>query len=577
MEYLNYIIEHEHFIACPLLPTDQFVKYCSERGIKTSREQLEQLEKLGLFYPLARVRHPQTSFWFRDDHAKILFDEGQIWDPSLRAFEPWDTFRDEKKKRQVENFYSVFQVYPLHELLNATKLGEIRAERWALYSNEDIDQLVERIRKLTQEVIAQNKVSNRIGSTLAALVCQIISNRYFFETQSDRRTIRISQGLTKGEWDWFDYRRTWDAKSVAADLGIEIKVLERICYMAKADANAVDPMERWSELVSFISLDKRKQLKGAAQLADTLRCMGTMLNRFYEDLTGEGVHLFDESPEDMDSLYGGEGVTQDNLEYLEYLANEYHLNPRPKLILVVEGSGEEEQFPRLAEEVFGISFPKAEIEVRNLNGIGNFTGDKKKDKYGALEKFIDFNHDRQTIVFVVLDDEGGAVAVKQKLINKDSEYHKKRKVTRDEYISIWNGSIEFANFSNGEIADALTEMCEKEYTFQPSEIEPLRKITKGNPLKDFFNQRTEGKYDLKKRELLKRLCDPIVSASKAEFEEKKMGEKPLIRVLNKVLRLANRNFQPQSREAWTENQDTGLFGHVSGKEEKRTKEYLSKI
>ncbi len=565
MDYLNYIIENEHFIACPLLPTDQFVKYCTDRGIKTSREQLEQLEKLSLFYPLARVRH-----------AKILFDEGQIWDPSLREFEAWDTFRDQEKKKQVENFYSVFQVYPLHELLTATDLGEIRAERWALYSDEDVSQVVERIRKLTEQVIGRYKVSNCIGSTLAAVTCQIISNRYFFETQTDRRTIRISQGLTKGEWDWFDYRRTWNAKSIAADLGIEVKALERICYIVKANANAVDPMEMWSELVSFIPLDKRKQLKDAAQLAQTLRCMGTMLSRFHEELTGEAVHLFDESPEDMDSLYGGEGVTQDNLEYLEYLANEYHLNPRPRLILVVEGSGEEDEFPRLAED-FGISFPKAEIEVINLNGIGNFTGDKKRDKYGALEKFIDFNHDRQTIVFVVLDDEGGVAAIKQKLVNKDSEYNKKRKVTRDEYINIWKGSIEFANFSNDEIADALTEMCGREYTFDPIEIEPLRNSAKGNPLKDFFNKKTEGKYDLNKRELLKRLCNPIVSASKAEFEEKKMGEKPLIRVLNKVLTLANRNFQPQSRDARTENQDTGLFGHVSGEEEKRTKENLSKI
>jgi len=576
LEYLKYIIENEHFIARPLLPTDQFVKYCSERGIKTSREQLEQLEKLGLFFPLARARHHQTNSWFRNDHAKILFDEGQIWDPSLREFENWNTFTDENKKRQVENFYSIFQIYPLQQLLAATNLGDIRAERWASYSDEDVSQLVKRLRELSKDIVGRNKVDSGIGSSLAAAMCQIISNRYFFETQSDRRTIRISQGLTKGEWDWFDYRQNWNAERIAADLGLEVKVLERLSQTVKLNANALDPIESWSEIVSFISLDKRKQLKGAAQLAQVFRAMGTMLSRFHEDLTGEGVHLFDESPEDMDSLYG-EGVTKDNLEYLEYLANEYHLNPRPKLILVLEGSGEEDQCPRLAEEVFGISFTRAEIEVRNLNGISNFTGDKKKDKYGALEKFIDFNHDRQTIVFAILDDEGGAAAIKQKLINKDSEYHKKRKVTRDEYISIWNGSIEFANFTNDEIAAALTEMCGKEYVFKPDDIEPLRKTAKGNPLKDFFNEKTDGKFELDKRELLKRLCDPMVSASKAEFEANKMGEKPLIRILNTVLTLANRNFQPQSRDAWTENQDTGLFGHVSGEEEGKTKEYLSKI
>ena len=110
---LQYIIETESFIVCPQKSTDWFIKYCAARGVSTSADQLESFERLGLFYPMARVRHPQTSFWFRNDHVQVLFSQGDIWDPLTRPFEPWSRFRDEKGRKQIENFYSIFQIYPL--------------------------------------------------------------------------------------------------------------------------------------------------------------------------------------------------------------------------------------------------------------------------------------------------------------------------------------------------------------------------------------------------------------------------------------------------------------------------------
>ncbi len=54
---LEYIIKNESFIVNPFLSTDRFITYCKDRGIIASREQLEQFEKLGLFYPIARVEY----------------------------------------------------------------------------------------------------------------------------------------------------------------------------------------------------------------------------------------------------------------------------------------------------------------------------------------------------------------------------------------------------------------------------------------------------------------------------------------------------------------------------------------
>ena len=34
---LKYMVENETFIVCLLLTADMFIKYCKERGVKTSR------------------------------------------------------------------------------------------------------------------------------------------------------------------------------------------------------------------------------------------------------------------------------------------------------------------------------------------------------------------------------------------------------------------------------------------------------------------------------------------------------------------------------------------------------------
>ena len=84
--FLQSMIENDQFIVCEPKSTDWFIKYCAERGISTSADQLESFERLGLFYPIARIRHPQAPFWFRNDQVKILFSQGDIWDPSSCLF-----------------------------------------------------------------------------------------------------------------------------------------------------------------------------------------------------------------------------------------------------------------------------------------------------------------------------------------------------------------------------------------------------------------------------------------------------------------------------------------------------------
>ncbi len=570
---LEYLIENESFIINPFFSTHRFISYCKDCGIIISKEELEQFEKLGLFYPIACVEYPKIKIkieyinegreyrhlgilkegevWSGDtqddylcfsfgEDSNIWLKEGFLWDPSSRPFQKWETFFDGNRK--VENFYSIFQCYSLYILIKLTKC-QIGFEWWVDCDHEEIKKLVEDISSLSKLTIDSLK-KNGIKKEIVAIICQIISNRYFPLTQSDNRTIQVPGYDNFHQYkNWHEYCRNWDAKKVLLDIGISIDELKHLQELVATDAKNIDPLERWYDLINFVSIEKKKKLKDKALFAQTLHSMEKMLRFFYEDLTGIKLPSPDESHISWKERFYGQGVVKDELLYLEFLANEYHLNPRPKLILVVEGEGEEEQFPRLAKELkfFGVSFPTLGIEVINIHGIGGFEGKKSIDKYGALEKFIDYHHHRQTIVFVVLDNEDRRISqIKEKLIRLLSKHYSKRRVTKAEYIHLWEKNIEFDNFSNEEIAKAMTELCEERYTFQDNEIENCKKLfsnKEGNPLGELFEKKVG--YNLCKPKLLNILFGYIISNSGSELDSDGKVKKPIVEVMQKIIKLAD--------------------------------------
>lgn len=600
-EYLQYLIEHQCFITTSLLRSNQFISYCKKRNVKTSKKQLEQFEKLGIFCPIARVAYPTITykieriqdsprsrrlgrledgeewqgevykeyadFWFEQQYARNWFEHDLLWEPSKRPFQAWESFIDEQGRTKIESFYSPFQCYTLYHLMRTTR-SEFRAEWWIEYTDEDIQSKIHEVSQWAHQVIdifQKNGVRGEMSST----VCQVISNRYAPKTLSDRRSVRVSTMLPiYYRWDWYKYCRNWNANAVLDNIGIEPKELKGLQEILALDAKSVDPLEKWYDLVDFVSLNKKNKLKGNALLAQSFYAMEKMLRLFYEDITGERLYPPSESKGwERDKFYG-EGVTNDVFQYLEFLTNEYNLNPRPKLILVVEGYGEEEQFPRLSEEFFGYPFSRLGIKVWNIRGVANFVGEKGKNPYSALEKFIDYqHHHEQTFVFVVLDSEGGAGKVKERLIRAKSILYPGCFITKEEYVHLWKTNIEFDNFSDIEIAHAMTQFCQNKYVFMSDEVAECRKQsenTRGRSgekdyLSCLFTNKTGG-YGSNKRELLNMLFTDIIEQPENEFAADENLKRPVLQIMQKIIELAAKNCRPNTHNAWKINQEAGFFG-----------------
>ena len=77
------IVESGTMLACPLLGTNRFANFCSDRGLQINRERLIRLERLGLFGPVFRVRTPQSEavpFYIPLRQGNNCFTRGWAYD-----------------------------------------------------------------------------------------------------------------------------------------------------------------------------------------------------------------------------------------------------------------------------------------------------------------------------------------------------------------------------------------------------------------------------------------------------------------------------------------------------------------
>ena len=185
---------------------------------------------------------------------------------------------------------------------------------------------------------------------------------------------------------------------------------------------------------------------------------------------------------------------------------------------------------------------------------------KKRDKRGALEKFIDNYHSRQTFVFVVLDNEDRASAIKDRLVQTPSKYAD-RTITTEELIHLWDKSVEFDNFDHEEIAQAMTELCGGSYSFSAAEVAGCEGQfgAQGDPLNRLYKEKVG--HELNKPKLLEVLCGFILANPDEEMDTEDEDKRPPMRVLEKVVELARTNYQPVTKDIQEWNQESGYLGH----------------
>jgi len=274
--------------------------------------------------------------------------------------------------------------------------------------------------------------------------------------------------------------------------------------------------------------------------------MEEMLRLFHYDLTGKRLYGPDESRSFRLSHFYGEGAPENELQFLEFLTNQYHLNPRPRLILIVEGEGERRHIPRIAGDILKCPLERVGIQIEMLRGMGEAR---------KVERLIDHYHYRQTIVYVILDNENNARKLRKRLLEARSKYPDvPGRITKPEYVFLWEKCFEFDNFSDEESAGALTTVASGRYAFAPTEVAQARARfgRVKDPLSCLYGQNVG--YGLNKPGLVKALVQGMLENPQAEFDTAGKPVRPITSKIWEVIQLAARNYQPVRLKDWQETQ-----------------------
>lgn len=556
------IVESGALLACPLLGTDSFVRFCSARGLQINRERLIRLERLGLFSPVFRVRTP------RSEAAPFCIPvrQGNNWFTKRGAYDTTRAPRDYKVPAHTdqtqEGYYSVFQLDHLHMVLTELTLHMPLDDYLDRDDSRPVDWQERGTRCMEYAEQSAADLRDHEYRRAVALLCQHVSNRYFPQTQGDKRTVQRRHGFSSDRWiivfahdrDWEQVERCWDPKKTERLYGLTPEKLRHAYEYLSVVQAGCDPLEDWYQLTQFISLSERKKLKGDALRAETIRAGAHMLRLLYWELYEEELPPPNEVTGTIRNHWPEMAVRRDVRRYLEFVANRFGVNPQPKLVLILEGQSEEAAVMRIFEEYYGAHPGIHGVEIVVLGGVDNATGNKKDDRFRAILRLVDYLHHHQTFTFLVLDNKNYAYRLKEEAKKALSIHSGRQYATRPEYIRMWKNSFEFDNFSCTEIAAALTELARGKATFTVHDVKGVKsQKNPGSALVKLYCQKTS--HGLRKVELSEILVRNMMSPA----ARRKIESRPIIKTLDRVQRLAALNPFPTTQRVWEINQASKYF------------------
>lgn len=557
------IFRDQSLLAVPLKTRKQFIKYCRNRGLNITLRRLHNLEKIGVFHPIVRVFENATIF----EPLEIPNGALEEW---IQKKAIWDCYHPNKVYRvppldskSTEAFYSIFQIVHLRTLLDDFT-AHISLELYLDNSSIDKD-LEDLLENFLRGAIRHKNKWLKIGEIhLIPILCQYISNRYYYYTQHNVRSFNMKKlhssnswfNINSMKWDWFEYVRTFDLEKVKELFELDKKKLRNYFESVAFNYKTTDPLNNWADLVQFVSVERKRKLKGDALMAQSLLHAADMLRLLFRDLFQEYLPPAHEINTTVIMPIPEIDQREDSRRYMEFVVNSYEINPQPKLTLFVEGQSEVILINEIFKNHFGYHPGKLAIKVSNLQGVANATGGKRLDRYNAILRLIDYLHDEQTMTFTILDREGYA----EKLLNgfgkKRSIHGQARLVAGKDQIFLWDKSLEFDNFTDQELAKALEKIDGNEYNFSSNDVKKARECPKdsGRMFTKLYEEKTSK--ELCKTKLASLLSEYLFSPTALRSIE----NRKLVTLLKKVTRIANGNAYPILNESWQQNQTSVWLG-----------------
>lgn len=590
-----------------LLDPEDFVKECQKRDLQVVNEaELEWYERKGLLYPLLRI--PNFKQWYRlqpdgslletDDatpadnkvyqyiaypvigfgtegNLQALRDEGLLIQPNRQPFQPWRESRDPQAyfgdKSPLAAYYHLYQILHIYWL----KQKIIVQERWR---RESEDEWVKDIRILANLLSRSSDFRQELHEydMLVALFLAI-QNRYRPSAVGILRNYANIKQYTS-------YVEHFSAQAVLSNVPISLEALRRWRSVLRRQGREIDPLSEWRDLVGYVGGQKQQKLRGSALLAHEFYIMAEMVSSFLEDLARERGEEEPDPEREREQYYQrrwfGHALNYRDIDVLERILTDYHLNPRPHVLFVVEGKTEKTVIPILCEamglrlETFGVALYDIAGVGKDLSVLARFVA---PPRLGAPVQPELYAAARQTRIVMLFDREerwkdhpkrgkkGEEEArkviadLRSKIVEMLPEdlpnQAKYLAAKRGVMIKLWERSFEFDNFADEELAEAISAEARKHGwpEITPHEVALFRARFPNVSLDAIIAQKVRERtpagepvvrdkdYEWDKVEVGKQLAR-MLAQRMGHHAPEDPPEAPIIRVIQHVIYLARKNW-----------------------------------
>lgn len=567
---IDELISKESFYQNFLLDTEEFIQYCRNRGINIDEHYLEFLEKEDILFPIMRIKRIcQDMFWPSNTiDLKIYHQKNLIIDPYQE--EQTEKFYEEIDRQETRNYYHPYQIYFLYKIVNKNFL--INSVSFRKSDDGSLEHIIKGWKyKLEIEFESLKNVSKIHEDFVEFLI--YIQNKYLPRVKQSGHIICLGDGYDTNTFNCIEKLMELEKRIIPSEIikNLHLNVHDISAHRVSIgiDALYIDPLERWYDLINYISYNKRQKLKGKALLAQDFYIISKMLTSFLEELTGEKCletgSMLDLMKGKGKIMHYGKELNYIDRDILARILYEYGINPRPKLVLIVEGFTEEVAFPIIAEAI-GIQLEEFDIEIVNIQGTSD---PRRLIIYHSTPEINKINDEcyirlERTKIYIVIDNEGekgswnkdfitnpnieiekmmknisAIIKNKGKVINSDYEEKLLKNTVR---FHIWDKkgseSFEYANFTDNELSKELNKYGKNhgyQFNITSKEIEKCREINKN--LDKFVRCKTSYRTGLNKKEfgeqLGRSLANEIVHR-KDKFE----NQRPIEKVLTNIVRFA---------------------------------------
>ncbi len=542
------------FSQLGLMLADEFCREARERGVHLSAEELEALHRARLLVPFyreaadpralraARRSHRwafQLGHWSVPSSGELVeaLSEDRLRDPGA---EPLRSRRQRRRTVEMRTYETSVYVYCPLQL---SALSFLRAPIANLDRHRPRGE-DEAIRLKAPAGWRREWVSHARVFRDIAIVAAALEPAYYPRITGHLRL--------RGEEDIenFDqWREGVSASSLLSWLELDADWLTGSAAMLLGEADRIDPLGDWAEVVARADAESWKLLRGSARRALDLRISAELLLACHDDLAG----AVPSPPRSRSRVRGPFDRRLKSTRPLDEMLTHFGLSPHPRLVLVVEGATELLLIPR-AIAILGISGDEDVISVQNAEGIekdlnalvGFIAPRVKRDAEGRT---LDLTRP-PTRLLVVLDPEkrmripAGRARQREIWVERilraipDGPGNATVREQIDPLVELmtWNTrgeAFEFAHFTDRQIADAILRLPRRgrSQTRQAATSSVAKIRAAAGNLESMFPHSSKGRLARELLPLMERKLERALTNGTAE-------RIPLVKVLDRALELA---------------------------------------